>query len=258
MSDWEKDKSAPPQDRLPTIARALGVDLDEHFRRYEAPNLADLRADAGLTQGRAAEKLGITRLPLSHAETGRKPLPSGLFQRVAVLYGVTPDELSAAQDRSLGISTPSRSQVQLPTAPCGQVSLFDVRVRRYLTSRPMVSNEDVAAAINRAAGASISPADIEDLRNGARGTESVFAGLPEGPVREGLAVALGVAPYDFLPDEQVAQEALDRLLYLTSERGGDGLTLAARGESKSIAPEMMAKVSELLVRWVDRKPKEKK
>ncbi|WP_052230223.1 helix-turn-helix transcriptional regulator [Streptomyces sp. CT34] len=240
--DWEKDdEQCPPPERLPAIAKALGEDLDVLFPRFGPPDLADLRADAGFTQSRAAEALGITRVPLSNAETGKKPLSSDLRIRVVALYGVTADELAEAQKRSFSTMTPA----PMPThqTPRGLTE----RLRFLLECRPKVTNADVAAAVNQTTGAGLEAQDVEDVRTRARSAEQVFAGLSMGAVREGLAKALSVAPFEFQDGEEVEQEVLDRLAFLADKREG-GATVNARGAAHGVSPEMVATIKELLLR----------
>ncbi|PAU46396.1 hypothetical protein CK936_24320 [Streptomyces albireticuli] len=237
--DWENEHS-PSAERLPAIAEALGVDLDVLFPRLGQPDLADLRADARLTQSKAAVALGTTRVPLSQAETGKKRLSPTLLESAASLYGVTQEELSAAQERSFGVvaSSPVRTEPSPRT--------LSEKIHAYLEGRPKVTNDDVATAVNRATGANLVPQDVEDLRTRARTAEEVFAGLPMGPVQQGLAEALGVTPFDFMPGTQVEEELLERLDYLTRRR--EGIAIGARGGTRSISPEMVATITDLLLR----------
>lgn len=240
--DWEKDdEHCPPAERLPAIAMALGEDLDVLFPRYGPPDLADLRADAGLTQSKAAEALGTTRLPLSNAETGKKPLTPDLLVRVAALYNVTVDELADAQERSRDTVTPAPVTMLQP--PQG----LNEKLHYLLECRPKVTNADVAAAVNRQTGAGLEPCDIEALRTRTRSTEQVFAGLPLAAVRDGLAEVLKVTPFEFMDREEVEQEVIDALAFLTDKREG-GVTVAARGATRGISPEMVATIKELLLR----------
>ncbi|MFC4517320.1 helix-turn-helix transcriptional regulator [Streptomyces ehimensis] len=240
--DWEKDDEYfPPPERLPAIAKALGEDLDVLFPRYGPPELADLRADAGFTQSKAAEALGTTRVPLSNAERGKKPLSPDLFARVASLYGVTAEELAAAQERSRGNVAPA--PVKVPVPPRG----LNEKLHHLLECRPKVANADVAAAVNHKTGARLEPGDIEDLRTRTRSAEQVFAGLPIAAVRDGLAEALGVAPFEFMDREEVEQDVIDRLAFLTDKREG-GVSVSARGATRGVSPEMVATIKELLLR----------
>ncbi|WP_372412747.1 helix-turn-helix domain-containing protein [Streptomyces luteireticuli] len=233
--------SAPPPERLPSIAEALGADLETMFPRVGEPDLADLRADAGLTQAKAAELLRTTRVPLSQAENGSRKLPLELRAKAAALYGVTPEELEAAETRSSpkGRSGPFEAG-DLPAETLSE------KIRAVLADRPQVTDEAVAAAVNHAAGSSLGPQDIAALRSRTRAAEEVFAGLPMGAVREGLASALGVTPFDFMPGQQVEQQVMAGLQYLADQRGG-GPRMAARGET-IIAPEMYDVLVELLAR----------
>ncbi|MGP9017585.1 helix-turn-helix domain-containing protein [Streptomyces sp. BR1] len=242
VADWENGKSVPQPERLPAIARAVDQDVDVLFPRLGPPDLADLRADTGHSQTQAALALGVSRLPLSNAETGKRRLAPDLAQRAAVLYGVTAEDLASAQDISFGI-LPSRHLIQEESVP----HTVGEKLRTLLRKRP-VSDEDLAAAINRKAQADIiEPALIEALRTEVQPTEEILAGLPVGTVYEGLAEALDVPPFFFQSGEQVEQELMARLRFLTQVREG-GVSLAARGAGKGISDEMLAVVTDLLIR----------
>lgn len=47
------------------------------------------REDAGLDQDEAAEIAGTSRGSLSRYETGKRPMPRGVAEKLAVAYGVT-------------------------------------------------------------------------------------------------------------------------------------------------------------------------
>ncbi|MFC0844678.1 helix-turn-helix domain-containing protein [Streptomyces noboritoensis] len=242
VADWENSKSVPPPERLPAIAEAVGRNVDVLFPRLGPPDLADLRADAGHSQTQAANALDTSRLPLSNAELGKRRLAADIAERAAVLYGVTLEELEAAQDVSFGILPSSGVATGQPV-----LGTVGEKLRALLRTRP-VSDEDLAAAINRKAQAAIvTPALIEALRTEEQPAEEILAGLPVETVYEGLAEALDVPPFHFQTGEQVEQDLLARLRFLAQGREG-GVTVNARGGGAGISDEMLAVVTDLLVR----------
>lgn len=67
------------------------------YVRYEGSGIGEriarLRAKRGLSQTELAQRMGITRVRLSHYESGRRQLSAELLARVAIELGVRADEL---------------------------------------------------------------------------------------------------------------------------------------------------------------------
>jgi transcriptional regulator with XRE-family HTH domain len=94
VANWEKGKAIPPPDKLPTLAEALGRPLDYLFPRDGAPDLADLRNDAGYPQNRTGDLIGArSHIPVSNAERRIRRLDEDYVERLADAYGVTVQEL---------------------------------------------------------------------------------------------------------------------------------------------------------------------
>ncbi|WP_236569575.1 helix-turn-helix transcriptional regulator [Streptomyces sp. MBT59] len=83
VAGWELGSSVPDQEKLPGIARVLRKPLDELFPRKGAPDLIDLRCDAGLYRYEVARFIGTkSDGPVAAAENGvrrlkEKYVPSG-------------------------------------------------------------------------------------------------------------------------------------------------------------------------------------
>ncbi|GAA1918696.1 helix-turn-helix domain-containing protein [Streptantibioticus ferralitis] len=240
--DWEDGKAAPHPDRLPAVAKALKQDIDTLFPRLSPPDLSDLRADAGYTQAQAAKALGIHRPPLSNAENGKRRLPADLMPRVADLYEVSLEEMEAAQDRSFGIltSTPHITDQTPRTLP--------EKIRFLLDNRRQVTDEAIASAINDKARAEvIKPATVKALRTEDLAAGKALEGLPTAAVFEGLSEAFGVPPFFFQSGEEIEAQLMERLRFLSLIRS-EGVRVAARGAHKGISSDMLATVSELILR----------
>ncbi|AJC54990.1 helix-turn-helix transcriptional regulator [Streptomyces sp. 769] len=242
ISEWEASKSFPSPERLPAIARALGQSLDMLFPRLGQPDLRDLRCDAGLTQAQVAEDLGISRIPLGNAESAKRKLNDAYVQPLADLYGVSREELLAAQERSFG--TPSNAPPQAEPTP----RTLGEKITYLLKRRQALSDQQLADAINHRAGfAAVDAAAIEALRTDSEAAAQVRAGLPPDSLYYGLGDAFGVKPFFFAPGEEIEQQVLDRLEFLNLLRSED-VSVAARGASRGISSEMLATLSEVLLR----------
>jgi transcriptional regulator with XRE-family HTH domain len=97
--NWEAGRSRIPHSRVAGIARALGVPADRLVALLRNAPVADvrrhlprspvaiLRARRGLSQARAAERLGVSRSTLRQWEAGRPPTLAAV-RAMAALYGV--------------------------------------------------------------------------------------------------------------------------------------------------------------------------
>ncbi|MFE0192602.1 helix-turn-helix domain-containing protein [Streptomyces sp. NPDC058989] len=245
VSDWERCEGAPPPELLPAIARVLGQDLDILFPRLGLPDLKDLRCDAEYTQADAAAELGISRLPLSNAEVGKRLLNEKYVQPLADLFGVSREELEAAQARSFDVSgAPSASVERMPQT-------LGEKITYLLERKPVLSDQEIAEAVNNRAGFhAVDATAMESLRTDNDSAGEVLAGLPLESLYGGLADAFDVPPYFFAPGEEIEREILDRLAFLNLIRT-KGVSVAARGASNGVSAEMLATLSELLVRHED-------
>lgn len=104
--NWESGRARVPDDLVPTLATALGIDarrLPDVVRRparvtpdeTPRPPLAVLRLRRGLSQVRAAEALGICRSTLRLWEDGSTPSLDSL-RRMAGVYGVPVSRVAVA------------------------------------------------------------------------------------------------------------------------------------------------------------------
>ncbi|WP_367435170.1 helix-turn-helix transcriptional regulator [Streptomyces celluloflavus] len=243
ISEWERGLGAPPPERLPAIARILRQELDVLFPRLGPPDLKDLRCDAGYTQAEAAAKLGISRLPLSNGEGGKRRLNEKYVQPLADLYEVSRKELEAAQNRSFSDSTTSAAAERMPQT-------LGEKITYLLQRKRALSDQDLADAVNARAGFhAVDAAGIQALRTDS-GPAEARAGLPPGSLFAGLADAFGVQPYFFDAREEIERQIIDRLNFLNFWRS-DGITVAARGADRGVSAEMLATLSEVLVRHED-------
>ncbi|MFB7630456.1 helix-turn-helix domain-containing protein [Streptomyces sp. NPDC056149] len=248
ISEWEASKSSPPPERFPAIADVLGQSLDALFPRLGEPDLRDLRCDAGFTQAQAAEQMGISRLPLGNAESGKRKLNDAYVPALADLYGVSRDDLLVAQERSFGVLSSAPSETELAPKTLGQ------KITHLLRRRPL-SDQQIADAINRqAAFDAVDAASVEVLRTDGAEAEQIRAGLPPDSLYHGLGDAFGVTPFFFAPGEEIERQVLERLEFLNLLRS-DGVSLAARGASRGVSSEMLATLSEVLLRHEDEKGK---
>lgn len=248
---WETGKNFPSLDKLPAIARALGRPLDEMFPRDGAPDLVDLRCDAGLTQKDAGDVIGTSHDPVLHAEKGRRRLDPSYVSALAVAYEVSEDELLAAQDRSFGVVAP-----RPPTAPVPE-TLAEKITHLLETTWPQgaPADADLARDINRRVGRPLlTGPQFQDLRTGRRQMADVAASAAdEAALYEALAEVMGVSALFFQPDDAVARQVLAGIEVLAA--GRKGVALAARGaEELGVSPEMLAALTEIIAKAERRAP----
>ncbi|MEU5425845.1 helix-turn-helix transcriptional regulator [Streptomyces olivoreticuli] len=243
---WENGKTLPDPEKLPALAKVLGADLNDLFPRHGLPDLADLRADAGYSQYETKVITGTKSAgPVAYAERGKTKLSTQFHEPLARAYGVSVEELLAAQERSFGNDVPD---VRPQTDPKTLADKINYRLRDRV---PPLSDADIAAGINRHAGAEvITEAGVHDLRTGRQSTASPI-------VCEGLAAVLGTDRPYFQSKESVVRNLAASLEYLAASADGedDGKYLAgsedegyrvraARGlDTQGLPPEILAIVS---------------
>ncbi|MBB4981534.1 helix-turn-helix domain-containing protein [Streptomyces nymphaeiformis] len=242
VARWEGGQDFPKGEKLPAIADALGQPLDSLFPHDGPPDLQLLRCDAGLSVAEAAAIIGASRVPVSNAESGRRRLSDAYVQPLAQAYGVTEEELLAAQDCSFGIR-PRASHDEHASAPRTVGEKINYLLQHGYVGQEAPSDEEIARIVNEHAGvAAVTADDIAALRTGAT-TEA------SDVVRAGLAEALQVDAALFQDDAEVdpaAREFLEALRFLGSIHRGQILGLAARGNGGGLSAEMMAKINELV------------
>ncbi|MFL0025983.1 helix-turn-helix transcriptional regulator [Streptomyces sp. NBUL23] len=240
VAGWETEKTFPPGEKLPVIARVLRVDIDVLFPREGPCDLADLRCDAGYAQYAAAEEIGISKYGLSRAERGERRLDDAWIGPLATLYGVHADELLAAQRRSFGEAVPVFLPATLP--PLTQ-ELRALVSERFPEGEP--APDVIAAGVNGVAGVDVIRGDqVEALLRG-MSADRVFAGahVARAVAVTGLAGYFGVS--ELRLDDRAESRVLDDLRYIASRYDID---LAARGGEGGVSPEMVAVLSDLISR----------
>ncbi|MFF1411560.1 helix-turn-helix domain-containing protein [Streptomyces sp. NPDC058289] len=120
VSRYESGDATPPPEKLPRLAALVGERVDDLFPRPGLPTLADLRCDAGMTQKdtAAATQTGSSS-PVRAAEGGRRKLAPHYVAPLAEAYGVSVEELLAAEKRSFGedaAAAPRHPQARHPEA----------------------------------------------------------------------------------------------------------------------------------------------
>ncbi len=241
VAGWEAERTFPPGEKLPVIAKVLRVDIDVLFPREGPCDLADLRCDAGYAQYAAAEKIGISKYGLSRAERGERQLDVEWIGPLATLYGVRVDELLAAQRLAFGEAVPASPSADLPA--------LTLALRAQVAERPEgeSSPDVIAAGVNQEAGAEIIRGDqVDALLRGMPG-DRVFAGAQAARAIAitGLASYFGVSELHLDDHEHAESRVLDDLRYLASRYD---ISLAARGGEGGVSPDMIAVLSDLLNR----------
>ncbi|GAA2266904.1 hypothetical protein GCM10010430_60040 [Kitasatospora cystarginea] len=243
VAKWESG-SFPEPERLPAIARALGEPLDGLFPRDGHPDLADLRCDAGFAQRRTGALIGTkSYIPVSNAERGVRRLNEAYVPRLAEAYGVTEEQLRAAQDRSFGVVPAPAAAPPVPRTLAEKLTyLLDTT---FPGGRP--TDAQIAEAVNAHAGVDvISAGAVEALRTGTPPPSEVLAGLAAGVVLEGLAEFFGVTALFFQSDEELERQVVDAISLLALRGSTDTFALAARGGQDGLGPAMLAKISALV------------
>ncbi|MEU4922312.1 helix-turn-helix transcriptional regulator [Streptomyces parvus] len=240
VSRWEDNQEFPKGEKLPALAKAVGEQLDDLFPNDGPADLQLLRCDAGLSIAQAAEVISASRVPVSNAESGRRRLNDAYVQPLAQAYGVTEDELLAAQEVSFGLRPESSHNG--PAAPRTVGEKINYLVRHGYFGQEAPSDEEIARRVNEYAGTAVTTDDIVGLRAGAT-TEASDA------VRAGLAHALQVPLRLFQDDAELGRDErqiLESLVFLGSISRGQILGLAARGNGEGLSVEMMAKINEVV------------
>ncbi|MFE6272337.1 helix-turn-helix domain-containing protein [Streptomyces goshikiensis] len=251
VARWENGDDFPKGEKLPGIADALELPLDELFPNEGPIDLQLLRCDAGLSVAEAAAVIGTSRVPVSYAETGRRPLSDQYVDPLARAYGVTRAELLAAQDRSFKIKPALPSPPKQPAAPRTVGEKINYFLQHGYAGRTTPTDQDIALVVNDHAGeALVTAASIAALRNGTT-TE-----VPQ-VVRAGLAHALDLDQALLEDDAELNPETLEvfeAIRFLATVREGRILGLAARGNQSGLSREMLAKIVEVATELKDKLP----
>ncbi|GAA1890764.1 helix-turn-helix domain-containing protein [Streptantibioticus ferralitis] len=254
IAGYEANRSFPDGYKLPGYARVLQRPLDELFPRDGEPDLADLRCDAGYPQYKTSEIIGTrSATPVQNAERGVARLDDRFMGPLAAAYGVTVNELLAAQERSFGISTPPPSAAQCSAqalVPRTVTEKINYLLQNAYFGQTPPTDAEIAQAINEA-GTTVATAD--DVRALRTGTET-FA---SPAMRASLARAFQVEPAFFEDGAEVnpaAREVLEGIRFLGSIHQGQILALAARGSNTGLSAGMIAKINELVAELQDKLP----
>ena len=235
VAQWEAGRAFPPPEKLPAIARVLNLPLDKLFPRTGAPDLADLRCDAGFSQLQAAERLPVSRFQLGKAERGERRLDENALADMAALYGVDPETLGDAQARSFG------EFAAVPTPPPGS---FAAKLARCIAASPGSTPETVTDKMNAAVGHRILAAgQIEALLAGQPLENVVVDEAARALVVEGLAQVYGVPAAHFQDAGELERRVLDDIKLLAEQHQ---VALSARGGEGGVSPEMIRVLNDLL------------
>ncbi|MBB5938654.1 transcriptional regulator with XRE-family HTH domain [Streptomyces zagrosensis] len=240
VAAWEGGSKRPAPEKLPALARALGSDLEVLFPRGGPPDLADLRCDAGYTQAQTRTIMRTRSAgPVAYAERGQRPLPQRFVEPLAHAYGVSVEQVLAAQARSMGKVVPEEGR-PLSAAVAHKISnLLSAGGGQKTAPR---TDEEIARAVNKAAGGQVvTAAEIAAMRTGE-------AGHLSPPVLDGLAAAFGIPPRSLRPDEEAVREIAQELQAIAELRGRPGPIshLAARGAGGQLSPRVVAAITDLL------------
>ncbi|PKT67896.1 DNA-binding protein [Streptomyces populi] len=231
VSAWETGRSVPDPEKFPSLARVLDCGLDELFPREGAPDLADLRADAGYSQTATKDLTGTRSAgPVAAAETGQRRLAEEYRAPLAAAYGVSVEQLLRAQERSFGIDVPEPGDGEraglddpLPETLAEKITYLLGRLSEDL------SDQQVAARGNVRAGVEVLNAHlVYELRTG-RVTHA------SQDVLSALAEALDTTPVIWSQDADV-----QRILSETMLLSGQIAAIAARGgEQKGLSADLL-------------------
>ncbi|MFG3255257.1 helix-turn-helix transcriptional regulator [Streptomyces sp. NPDC048172] len=230
VANWESGVSRPDPEKLPAVASTLGASLERLFPREGAPDLADLRCDAGLTQYAADEAIGRTGI-IGAAERGEQRLAQTHTATLAAAYGVTAQRLLDAQERSFGREVPEQETVPVTLAE----KITYLLEHTYPGDQRAPTDGEMAQTVNESAGTEIvTEDDIRALRTGER-TD------PPPGVLEGLAAVFDVSKMFFESDTDVVRQVVEGLRLLASVKSGVLGAIAARGAGDGgLAPDVMA------------------
>lgn len=241
VARWESGKSIPPAEKLPAIARALGVDIDTLFPRNGDPDLVDLRCDAGYSQSHAAEVTeAVSRFRLGAAERGVRKLDETSLPALAALYGVTVEELKAAQRRSFGEIAAAQEPAE-PSSPQLADTLSGLMQGAFPERRPTAA--ELAAAVNSKVSAEVLKAEqVDALLSGAR-AQDIFEDGARTVAFEALGLYFDVSPMVFHDGQSAQQRVLEDIRFLAAQHD---VALAARGGERGVSPAFLAVLNKLL------------
>ncbi|MCX5403693.1 helix-turn-helix domain-containing protein [Streptomyces sp. NBC_00335] len=239
VSRYESGDASPPAEKLPRLAALVGERLDDLFPRPGLPTLADLRCDAGMTQ---KDTTAVTQTgspsPVRAAEGGRRKLAPHYVAPLAEAYGVSVEELLAAERRSFGEDVPAAPQHPQVRQPVGPQSIARkiTALLEGASEQERPTDTELAELGNARAGRTIlSGPLVTSLRLGRR----THAG-PE--VLDALAAALDVPAMFF---ETGDAEVTAVVTNLRAARIGLAAVVARGAEGESQNAELMRWVADM-------------
>jgi transcriptional regulator with XRE-family HTH domain len=87
---------------------------EQQFLKTLGARIAKLRKEQGLSQQSVADKLGIAQQSYAHYEVGRVRMPLWMLPQIALLFGVSADELigEAAKPGKRGPASRLQQQIE--------------------------------------------------------------------------------------------------------------------------------------------------
>ncbi|MFH9215802.1 helix-turn-helix domain-containing protein [Streptomyces globisporus] len=248
VAGWESGSSVPDQEKLPGIARVLRKPLDELFPRKGAPDLIDLRCDAGLYRYEVTRFIGTkSDGPVAAAENGVRRLKEKYVPKLAAAYGVSERVLEQAQERSFGNTVEEAGDESVVGAEAGESprtlgEKISFLLEQSYPAGAAPGDEEIAEAVNRHAGSEVVTAnEVEALRTGTGEADS-----PPPVVLEGLAEFFGVERMYFEPDDAVARQVYQGIRVLLASKNGGIRRVRARGLGpEGLSPEVLSLLTDL-------------
>lgn len=109
LSDYERGAIVPAPRTCQRLARALSVPTGALITTTEpTPDLARLRAQAGMTQKEVGDAIGISSVAVSQIETARQRLTERRTRQLAALYDVDNAAITAAAETTARHAKESR------------------------------------------------------------------------------------------------------------------------------------------------------
>lgn len=250
VTAWFSGDATPPPETLPDLAAALGEDIDDLFPREGMPDLRDLRCDAGVRLKDVPGVLDtLSPVPVKNAERGVRRLDKAFVEDLAKRYGVTVEELRAAEDRSFGEEAAPRAAASTgtPTTLAEKIT----QLLEHLPADDRPSDARIAAAVCAKAGVAdlVRPSQIRDLRAGQKPAGELLAQVPEQVLYEGLGDVFDVPPHTFQSDEEVVQQVMETVRFLANHRqqvaelhlrGAEGLSTGMLTKLNALVEEFKA------------------
>ncbi|MFI1530739.1 helix-turn-helix domain-containing protein [Streptomyces griseus] len=206
VSRYERRLLQPPPEKLRAAAEFVDLPLDELAPRHGLPDLRDLRCDAGMQLRDTPRFIGTkSTVPVSTAEKGVRRLHPDFVAPLAKAYGVSVEELEAAQERSFGNPVPDvRREAPRPAGSQGTLRTLAEKITYLLDETYVSANRPTDAELSRKGNAKAGAILLsEDLVRRLRTGETETA---DTDVLGALAAALD-APQVFFTSENPEEAA---------------------------------------------------